>query len=170
MITLLVALLPAADFTRDVKPILIEHCAGCHGPDKQRASLRVDSARALLEGGSSGPAVVPRKSADSLIIKSLLAAEDGDIKRMPPKGPRLSPAQINAVRAWIDAGASVPAGEAVVTAGRRKSDHWSFQPVARPALPGVKDAAWPRNGIDPFILARLEREAIRPSAEADPIT
>src|SRR5262245_14946761 len=78
----------AADFNRDVKPVLAQHCVGCHGPEKQRASLRLDTAAALLEGGNSGPAVVPGKSADSLLLKAVTAAEG--VKAMPPKGPRLS--------------------------------------------------------------------------------
>ncbi|NBO92680.1 MAG: DUF1549 domain-containing protein, partial [Planctomycetia bacterium] len=169
MITLLVALLPAADFNRDVKPILVQHCVSCHGPERQRASLRVDTARAIMEGGSSGPAVVPRKSSESLLIKAMLAGDDSDIKAMPPKGPRVRADQLKLVRAWIDAGAVIPVGETISTT-RRKSDHWAFQPVVRPIPPNVRDTAWARTPIDRFIQARLEREGIRPSPEADPIT
>jgi hypothetical protein len=73
-----------------------------------------------------------------------------------------------AIRRWIDEGAKTPAAEAVVSSA--KSKHWSFQPVVRHPEPLVKDARWPRNGIDRFILARLEKEGIAPSPEADPIT
>jgi hypothetical protein len=159
---------PGADFTREVKPILDKHCVGCHGPDKQRASLRTDTARALLEGGSSGPAVTPGKSDQSIIIRAMLG-RDEEVKAMPPKGPRVSAAELAVVRAWIDAGAKVPAGE-TITQARRTSDHWAFQPVKRPQVPNVRESGWARNAIDHFILARLEREGIRPSPEADPIT
>ncbi len=157
----------AADFNRDVKPVLAKHCIACHGPDKQRASLRLDSAAAVRAGGNSGPAVVPGKSDTSLLIHAVLGARD--VKVMPPKGARLSPAEVAVLRKWIDAGAPVPAGE-TVAGSRPKSRHWAFQPVRRPAEPAVKDAAWPRNAIDRFILARLEKEGIKPSPEADPIT
>ena len=86
---------------------------------------------------------------------------------MPPKGPRLSPAEVAAAAPWIDAGAQVPAGEKVAAA-RRGSKHWAFQPVVRPAEPAVKDAAWARNAIDRFILARLEKEGIAPVAGGRP--
>ncbi len=160
-------LAPAADFTRDVKPVLDKHCARCHGPEQHRASLRLDSARGLLAGGNSGPAVVAGKSGESLLIKAVLCA-DAVVKPMPPKGPRLTAKEVTALRAWIDAGARVPADEAIATT-RLKSSHWAFQPVTRPAVPAVKDA-WPRNGIDRFILARLEKEGVRPSPEADRVT
>src|SRR5437016_3070467 len=92
---LALALLPATalsaervDFVRDVKPVLAKHCVSCHGPEKQRSGLRLDSAATIRKGGSSGPAVVPGKSATSLLLKAVLGAED--VKPMPPKGPRLS--------------------------------------------------------------------------------
>src|SRR5262245_30251681 len=78
-----------ADFARDVKPILTKHCVSCHGPEKRRASLRLDSARTLRAGGNSGPAVVPGKSGESLLVKAVVGGHD-DIKPMPPKGPRLN--------------------------------------------------------------------------------
>jgi hypothetical protein len=169
MLSLLLTLLgPGVDFTREVKPILDKHCLTCHGPEKQRASLRTDSARALREGGSSGPAVLPGKGAKSLLIRAM-RGKDEDIKPMPPKGPRVTEAELAIVLRWIDAGAPIPAGE-TITNTRRKSDHWAFQAVKRPAIPNVRNAAWPRNGIDRFVLARLEREGIAPSPEADRIT
>ena len=103
------AVLPAADFARDVKPVLSKHCVSCHGPDKQRGSLRLDSASAVRLGGSSGPVVVPGKSADSLLIQAVCGAEG--VKAMPPKGPRLGAGELAKLKAWIDAGALVPTGE-----------------------------------------------------------
>ncbi|MFO0844560.1 MAG: PSD1 and planctomycete cytochrome C domain-containing protein [Gemmataceae bacterium] len=157
----------AGDFARDVQPVLARHCVSCHGPDKQRASLRLDTARAVLAGGSTGPAVVPGKSGDSLLLKAMLGIDD--VKPMPPKGDRVAPSDVAAVRRWINEGAKAPAGEAVVTS-KNKSDHWSFQPVVRPREPAVRDAAWPVNAIDRFLLARQEREGVRPSPPADPVT
>ena len=83
---------PETDFTRDVKPVLVKHCIGCHGPDKQCASLRLDSAKAVHEGGSSGAAVIAGKSNESLLIKAVLGVDD--VKVMPPKGKRLTSAEV----------------------------------------------------------------------------
>jgi mono/diheme cytochrome c family protein len=150
----------------DVRPVFVKHCVGCHGPAKQRGGLRLDRAHFLREGGSSGPAVAAGRSGDSLVVKAVLG--QAGVKVMPPKGPRLSAAEVALVRGWIDAGAKGPAGEAVVRTTR--STHWSFQPVVRPAEPAVANAGWPRNGIDRFVLARLEKEGIAPSPEAVPAT
>jgi mono/diheme cytochrome c family protein len=163
------ARLPAAepvDYLRDVKPILAQNCYACHGPDKQRAGLRLDTAAAALHGGNSGPALVPGSSADSLLVKAVTGA--GDVKVMPPKEPRLPAAQIAVLRAWIDGGAKAPPSEIAAAAARSK--HWAFQKPVRPAEPAVQDAAWVRNPIDRFILARLEKEGLKPSPEADRLT
>src|SRR5262249_22656514 len=109
---------------------------------------------------------------------------------MPPGGRSLTPAQVAMLKAWIDAGAPGPVGSprsadthfVGTRSGRRATDtapslpasasgeHWAFRPIARPRVPGVKDRAWVRNPIDAFVLARLEKQAIRPSPEADPVT
>jgi mono/diheme cytochrome c family protein len=162
------ALVPAAvqaaegvDYLRDVKPIFSRHCVGCHGPQKQRSGLRLDSAAAIRKGGKSGPAVVIGKSAQSRLVLAVTGAED--VPAMPPKGPRLSAGEVALVRAWIDAGAVAPSAAA-------GTDHWSFRPVRRPPLPAVADGGWVRNPIDCFILARLEKERVKPSVEADRVT
>jgi mono/diheme cytochrome c family protein len=162
-----VAAAEPVDYLRDVKPILAANCYACHGAEKQRSGLRLDTAAALLHGGNAGPAAVPGKSADSLLVKAVTGADD--VKVMPPKGPRLTAAQVATLRAWIDGGARAPAGEAPQVIAT-KSKHWAFQPPLRPAVPRVKDGARPRNPIDNFILARLEKEGIRPSPEADRVT
>jgi hypothetical protein len=158
----------SVDYLREVKPILAKHCFSCHGAQKQRSGLRVDTAAFMLEGGNAGPAIVPGKSSDSRLIQ-LVSGQD-KLRLMPPKEPRLTAAEIALLRTWIDQGAKAPAdekaGDAVVT----KESHWSFKPPVRPAEPPVKNTAWPRTPIDRFILARLEKEGITPSPEADRIT
>src|SRR6516162_4690005 len=92
------------DYVRDVKPVLAKHCTSCHGAQKQRSGLRLDTAKAALEGGNSGPAIVPGKSAESLLYKAITACEG--VKVMPPKeSPRLSAEQVALLKAWIDQGA-----------------------------------------------------------------
>ncbi len=156
----------AVDYLRDVKPILTQNCVKCHGPDRQRGGLRLDTAAAVRKGGDSGPAAVPGQSGKSRMVLAVTGAEG--VKPMPPKGPPLDAARVAVLRAWIDAGAAAPVGE--VAAARAGSNHWSFRPVVRPAEPAVKNAAWVRNPIDRFILARLEKEGVAPSPEADRAT
>src|SRR4051794_26967204 len=80
------------DFDRDVKPIFAKHCVSCHGPDKQKSSLRLDLRTGALAGGDGGAVIVPGKAADSRLIK--LVSDDNPDTRMPPKGPRLTAAEI----------------------------------------------------------------------------
>src|SRR5262249_46337264 len=113
------------------------------------------------------PGVVPGKPDDSTLLKAVLHAEG--VKPMPPVGARLAAKDVAALRAWVAAGAPVPPGEVVATPAVRSS-HWAFQPIRRPAGPAVKQKGWVRNPIDAFILARLEKEGVKPSPEADRIT
>jgi hypothetical protein len=154
---------PPIDYTRDVKSILSRHCYSCHGEKAKKGGLRLDSAAALRKGGSSGPGLVPGKSAASLLIQAVKGS-DG-MTQMPYKAPALSAEQIRVLAAWVDQGAKAPANEKPGAAG-----HWAFQPPFRPPLPAVRDAQWVRNPIDRFILARLEEKGLRPSPEADRAT
>jgi mono/diheme cytochrome c family protein len=157
------------DYLRDIKPIFAKHCITCHGVQKQRGGLRLDTAKSALEGGNSGAVIVPGKSNDSLMIKAVTGCEG--IKPMPPKEfPRLSAEQIASLKSWIDQGAKAPATETVDNSKTAKTDHWALQPVRRLPLPAVKNQAWPRNPIDYFILARLEKDKLTPSPEADRAT
>src|SRR5262245_38555161 len=153
------------DYVRDVKPIFAKHCNSCHGPQKQRSGLRLDTAKAVLEGGNSGAVVIAGKSRESMLIQALTGVEG--VKAMPPKElPRLPAEQVAILRNWVDQGAKAPATETVEGPGS-KSSHWAFQPIRRSAKPVVSREGWVRNPIDYFILARLEREKIAPSPEAD---
>jgi mono/diheme cytochrome c family protein len=155
------------DYPRDVRPILAAHCYPCHGPDKQRSGLRLDSVAAIRQGGNTGPAVTPGKAGESLLIHAVTGTNDAAV--MPPKGPRLSAAQVALLKTWIDQGANAPA-DAAVAGGPARSRHWSFQSVRRVEPPAVQDAGWVRNPIDAFVLARLEKEGLKPSPEADRTT
>jgi hypothetical protein len=163
---------PRADYLRDVKPILAAHCYKCHGPDEQEADLRLDTARLAIAGGASGKAIVPGRSGESLLIRALTGA--GETVRMPPEDEAepLSGEQIAMVRSWIDSGAHAPVDEPALkpTRPKRKSDHWAFQPIARPAIPQVQHRDRVRNPIDAFIVAGLEKHRIAPAAEADRVT
>jgi hypothetical protein len=165
--------LPAAapgtiDFQRDIKPILASTCLSCHGSEKQRGGLRLDSRKAALEGGNSGPVLKPGDAAGSRLL-FIVAGLDADL-HMPPKGRTpLTPREVGLLRAWVDQGLKWT-DEGTVTTQPRKTDHWAFRAPKRPTLPVVRNAAWVRNDLDRFILARLEKEGLAPSPEADRTT
>ena len=155
------------DYLRDIKPLLTQQCGKCHGPTKQENGLRLDTTASGLRGGDAGAAITPGKSAESLLMKAITGKSD-TISKMPPEGPGLTEAQIAILSKWIDEGAKAPADEQPLPAPVNK--HWAFQPPVRPPLPSVRDAAWPRGAVDTFLLARLERESIAPSAAAPKAT
>jgi mono/diheme cytochrome c family protein len=154
------------DFTRDIQPIFAERCYSCHGPEKHKSGLRLDQQAEALAGGDSGKVIQRGRSRESLLYK-YVAGMDPD-KIMPPKGDRLTPNQLRLIQSWIDAGA--PWAESAASAPASAKKHWSFQAPLRPAVPTVKNKRWLRNPIDNFVLARLEKEHITPSPEADRAT
>ena len=143
------------DYSRDVRPILAEKCYPCHGPDKKtrKAKLRLDDLAAAVKSG----AITPGKPSDSELIERIFS-DDPD-ERMPPKKSKatLSESEKEILRKWVAGGA-------------RTSRHWAFIPPKQSPLPTTRDASWPRNPIDQFILARLEKEKLEPAAEADRYT
>ncbi len=154
----------APDYLAEVKPLFTRHCVGCHGADQQKGGLRLDTARAAREGGESGPAYLPGNPDGSLLVRVLEGDHPG-IPRMPYKRDALPPHEIDRIRAWITAGADAPREE---EPGRQV--HWAFVAPERPVVPAVTARDWARNPIDHFVAARLEREGIAPSPEADRIT
>ncbi len=159
----------AVDFRRDIQPILTRACLGCHGGAKHKGGLRLDSGPNLRKGGDSGAVVKPGDAAHSRLFQ-LVAGLDPDLK-MPPKGDRLSKAEVSRLRAWIDQGASWPKDLVLTTAAPGSSrTHWAYQAIRRPAVPAVAHPEWVRNPIDVFVLARLEKEKLTPSGEADRVT
>jgi len=162
---------PDAHFEKSVRPVLVEKCVSCHGPDKQKGGLRVDSRAALLAGGDRGPALVPGDPGKSLLLHAL--AHDGEL-RMPPKD-KLPAAAVAAVAAWVKAGApwpdSAPAATAPKAAGPRpitaeERAFWAFQPVRRPQVPGDRNQETP-NPIDAFLLAKLRENGLSFAPPAD---
>ena len=149
------------DFTRDVKPIFTKHCVSCHGPDKQRAGLRLDRKADALKGGDAGTVIVPGKAADSPLIRLVSGADKDAV--MPPKGDRLSAAEVATLRAWVDAGAAWPDDG---SAAANPADWWSLKALAKPPVPAA-GPKWGRNPIDNFIAAKLRAKGLAPSPEAD---
>jgi len=153
----------ATFYESKVRPILEDHCFDCHGEDKQKNKLRLDTAVGILRGGESGePLLVRGVSAESYIIKRVTSANAKEV--MPPKGERLTAEQVATLRAWIDAGAKMPGEEAAAASLRLKTEHWSFQLVKRPAVTKTGGE------IDELVLAKLREKGLAPSPSADRAT
>jgi mono/diheme cytochrome c family protein len=153
------------DYARDIKPIFAQHCYACHGADKQKSGLRLDTASAAIKGGNSGPGIVAGQSEGSRLYKAITGA-DG-VTRMPPREPQLSAQQVALVKAWIDQGAKTPARETPGRSSVSPSAQWAFKAPAWPVVPAVQATTWDHNAIDRFILARLEKNGLTPSPEAN---
>ncbi|MDY3557828.1 PSD1 and planctomycete cytochrome C domain-containing protein [Gemmata sp. JC673] len=161
----------AADdaFEKEVRPLLVKHCVGCHGPEKQKGGLRLDTRTGWETGGDSGPAIRPRKPDESLFIKAL-HGKDG-LSQMPPAG-KLPDRDIAALTKWVRDGAADPRTGGPVKLGgvtlEEARKWWAFQPVRRPAVPNLQ-APHPetRNEIDRFVLAKLEAKGLKLAPAAD---
>jgi len=148
------------DFNREVRPILSDMCYKCHGPDgaERKSGLRLDEhagATANLESGSI--AIVPGKPADSELLARITSADQGLVMPPPETGRKLTPQQVDTLTRWIQQG------------GEYKG-HWSFIRPEQHSLPTVSDNAWPKNPIDNFVLAKLDKAGLKPSPEADRVT
>ncbi len=150
---------PAAkpiDFARDVRPILAGKCFRCHGPDNKarKAGLRLDTRDGATGKSRSGAiAVVPGDPSKSELLARVTTDDDTEVMPPPKVGPRLTAAEIATLRAWIAGGASYSA-------------HWSYVKPVRPPVSAVSDPGWANNPIDHFILARLDREGLKPTPPA----
>jgi hypothetical protein len=144
-------------FNRDIRPILSERCYTCHGPDegKRQSKLRLD-VEAIAKSDLGGHfAIVSRNPAASELLRRVASSDNA--RRMPPAysgAARLSDREIGLLTRWIEQGAAW-------------QKHWSFIPPVRPELPEISDRRWPKNAIDFFVMARLDREGLKPSPEAD---
>ena len=148
------------DFNRDVRPILSKNCFACHGSDaaKRARKLRLDVRAVALKPLDDGTTpLVPGDPDQSELFQRITA--DDDHGRMPPKknGPRLREAEVAVLKRWIEQGAPY-------------AEHWAFiKPQPRP-LPAVQNKTWGKNGLDAWVLARLEQEGLQPSPAADRFT
>ena len=158
-------LLPIAILQAQGPAVLKANCEVCHNAGNKSGGLALDSREGVLKGGDSGPAAQPGAPAESLLIKAV--EQKGDLK-MPMGKPRLSDADIGALRRWIEQ--RLPWSSEANAGKPRNWDHWAFQPPQRPPVPTVANKAWVRNPIDSFVLARLEKEKLQPSPEADRAT
>jgi cytochrome c553 len=157
-------------FEARIRPILVDRCIACHGPEEQKAGLRLDSADGVRRGGDSGPIVEVGDPEASPIV---WAIRFDDLVQMPPDG-KLTEVAIADLTEWVRMGAPWPESPAPATnpsgpdaVSEAGASHWAFLPVQQPAIPDVRDAGWPVSPIDRFILAGLEARGLRPAPEAD---
>lgn len=156
-------------FEKKIRPVLIERCYECHSAKakKVKGGLLLDTRAGLRKGGDSGPAMIPGKPDESLLIKAI-RYHDEDLE-MPPKN-RLAEHEVAAFVEWVKLGApdprdDKPAGPKKELAEAKK--FWSLQPVRRPAVPAVKEKQWPQTPVDQFIRNELDKRRLKAASVAD---
>ena len=162
---------PEEFFEYRIRPLLVEKCYSCHS-ETASSGLMVNSRQALIQGGTLGPAIVPGKPAESLLIQ---AVDHTHSRLRMPLGEKLRRQEIADLVQWVEMGAPWPRAPAVLAPNstgqefaitETDREYWAFLPVRRPSLPTVKHARWPQTAIDHFILARVERAGLSPSRQA----
>ncbi len=156
-------------FEKQVRPLLAQRCFKCHGAEQQKGGLRVDHISTLLSGGDSGPALVPAKPEESLLIEAI----NYESFEMPPDA-RLSEAEIEVLTRWVKAGAPWPHADKPPTpaaaAGKITAEDrqwWAFQPLKSPSPPKAEDQGWSKNEIDGFVYRKLAEAGLQPAPEAN---
>src|SRR5712692_7675356 len=159
-------------FEHRVRPLLTKNCFACH-TDTRMGNLQLDSREHALKGGNSGPALVPGKPEESLIIQAVRRTHER-FKMPPPPQGKLSDEEVSDLTAWVKAGAIwpdntgnplAPATEYVITPAQKS--FWAFQPVRKPGIPAVRDRAWPKSPFDYFIRSKLEEQGLAPAKPAE---
>lgn len=142
-------------YNRDVRPILASACFGCHGQGKQKAGLRLDLSAAAFARNpeSSRTAIVPRKPADSELIRRILSTDDSEMMPPPNSHKKLAPEQMEILKRWIQDGAEY-------------EPHWAFVPISRPAVPAQANGQ-SGSPIDAFLSERLKQQGLDANPEAD---
>jgi cytochrome c553 len=150
-------------FENKIRPIFVNSCMECHSEEKgkTKGSFNMDSRESTLKGGETGASIKPGDAKNSLLIKAVTWEDD---LQMPPK-KKLSDEEIENLKQWVSMGAPDP--REPNKAVKNKKSHWAFQPVARPALPAVKNPGWCVNSIDKFVLSKLESKSMLPASSAD---
>ena len=163
-------------FEKSVRPLLVKHCYECHGPQagQGEAGLRLDSLRAILKGGDSGPAIIPGQPNQSLLIHAV--NHEPSVTAMPPER-RLERTEIAQLIAWVSLKAPWPLAGLAPKPQRPRLSHegitdedrsfWAFQPRREQPIPRVRNQQWPRNPVDQFVLSRLQAAALTPAQPAD---
>ncbi|MDB4652954.1 PSD1 and planctomycete cytochrome C domain-containing protein [Akkermansiaceae bacterium] len=149
----------SVDFNRDIRPILSDKCFHCHGPDEEtrEAELRLDTYKGATEGGEFEVPIEPGKPAESEVIARILNKDPDEIMPPPETHKKVTAKELELLKQWIKGGAEY-------------DDPWTYKNPVKQPDPEVQTKDWPINFVDRFILSRLEKEAIPPSPDADPVT
>ena len=150
-------------FEAKIRPLLAENCFKCHGPQKQRGDLRLDSAEAFAKGGDSGNPLLDAKAPDESLFLRAIRHADG-VEKMPPDR-KLKESEIADLTAWLKRGAPFPPSAKSADADRTK--HWTFQPMVKHPVPRVKNRTWAKTDLDRFVLSKLEAAGLKPPPLAD---
>ncbi len=160
-------------FEKQVRPLLVDRCLECHGAGgKSKGGLNLSAREAILKGGDSGPAAVPGKPEESLIVEVIRYIDE---PRMPPKG-KLKDQEIEVFKKWVAMGLpwpeekTTPIKNALAHAKDKPQEptqFWSFQPLRKPVPPKVENTSWVRGDIDRFVLAAIESKGLKPAKAAD---
>ncbi|MFP6901437.1 MAG: DUF1549 domain-containing protein, partial [Opitutales bacterium] len=167
-------------FEGKIRPVLVEHCYECHNSSgKAKGKLALDYKGGVLKGGSEGPAIIPGKPGESLLLQAV--RHEFEDLRMPKDGPRLDKKVLADFAKWIAMGAPDPrdkppsAEQLAKTTSweairERRKQWWSFQPIRKPKIPTTTEAEWSQRPVDKFVLARMEQAKLAPNEEADALT
>ena len=154
---------PAGDALLNAAVAVLEgRCVECHGAEKRKGGLRVDSLAALLKGGKHGPSIVPGDARASYLMSRVHG--EGPDEQMPPEGDPLDDEQVRALEAWINAGAKWPASRAGADGDEKERTHWAYVTPVRPLVPAA--AGWGNSEIDRFVLAAMQKATLAPSPQA----
>lgn len=148
------------NYSRDIKPILSNHCFACHGPDQKtlKANLRLDLPESAMKKLASGDiAIVPKKPDDSELVARIFSNEKSEVMPPPEHGKPLTVEQKNLLKSWVASGAEY-------------QSHWAFNKPVRSAIPTISQPQWVKNEVDAFILNRLDQAKLKPSVAADKLT
>jgi mono/diheme cytochrome c family protein len=149
----------SVDFATQIRPIISAKCFACHGPDEgsRKAKLRLDLREEAIKDRKGVRAIVPGDVNASEVVKRITSTDPDEVMPPPKSGHKLSAQEMELLKRWIAQGANY-------------TPHWAFVKPERPALPRVKQKAWPRNALDFFVLEKLEQNGLKPSLQADRYT
>jgi uncharacterized protein DUF1549/uncharacterized protein DUF1553/cytochrome c len=165
-------------FEKQVRPILMRNCAGCHSAKAKIAGLDLTSAEGFQRGGQSGQLINKDNLVESRLIRAISYLSE---LKMPPTG-KLKEEELSALTEWVKMGAPWPEGKVEATDAKwsnrtstrefseEEKKFWAYQPISQPVAPKIRDAAWVKSPIDAFILAKLEEKNLSPAPSADKLT
>ena len=151
-------------FESQIRPLLIQRCAECHGGEDVSGGLRINSRESLIQGGDSGAAIIPGDVSESLLLQAVRRV--GEMP-MPPE-EELSEREVRVLERWIEMGAPWPRSkQPPLNAVKTATNHWAFQRIGSPMIPHVSNREWVKTPVDSFVLAKLDENQLSVSPAAN---